>query len=69
MSPLIYTMNTKNRKLKDVVSGVGANVTEELIVEASKSLHAVDTICQHYDTTTGIRPDSVHHTKKVLNRT
>ena len=40
-----------NRKLKDV-----SNVTEELIVEDSKSLNAVDTICEHYDTTTGIRP-------------
>ena len=53
-----------NRKLKDVVSEIGANVTEELIVEASKSLNAVDTICEHFDTTTGIRPDSIHHTKK-----
>lgn len=53
-----------NRKLKDVVSGVGANVTEGLIVEASKSLNAVDTICEHFDSTTGVRPDSVHHTKK-----
>ena len=35
-----------HRKLKNVVSGVGANVTEELIVEASKSLNAVDTIYQ-----------------------
>ena len=53
-----------NRKLKDVVSGVGANVTEGLIVEASKSLNAVDTICEHFDSTTCVRPDSVHHTKK-----
>ena len=42
-----------NGKLKDVVSWVGANVTEELIVEASKSLNGVDTICEHYDTATG----------------
>ena len=52
-----------NKKLKDV-SGVGVNVTEGLIVEASKSLNAVDTICEHFNTTTGIRPDSIHHTKK-----
>lgn len=53
-----------NRKLKDIVCGVGANVNEELIVEASKSLHAVDSICEHFDTITSIRPDSVHHTRK-----
>ena len=46
-----------NRKLKDVVSGVGANMTEGLIVEPSKSLNSVDT------TTV-----SVHHTEKFSTR-
>ena len=56
-----------NRKLKDVVSGVGANITEDLIVEASKLFECcIDTIlCEHFDTMTGIRPDSLHHTKKT----
>lgn len=45
------------------MSGVGPNVTEGLIVEASKSLNTVDTICEHF-VTTGIKPDSIHHTKK-----
>lgn len=54
-----------NRKLKDVISGVGANVTEKLIVEVSKSIQALDTICENFDHATLVRPESVHHTRKA----
>lgn len=53
-----------NRKLKDIVSGVGANITEDIVVQASKSLNAVDQICQTFDNVTNIKPESIHHTKK-----
>ena len=33
-----------NRKLKDIISGVGANIAEDVVVQASKSINAVDQI-------------------------
>ena len=53
-----------NRKLKDIVSGVGANIAEDIVVQASKSLNAVNKICDNFDSVTNIKPDSIHHTKK-----
>ena len=34
------------------------------VVQASKSLNAVDQICQTFDSVINIKPDSIHHTKK-----
>ena len=43
-----------NRKLKDIVSGVGANVAEDIVVQASKSLNALNKICDNFDSVTNI---------------
>jgi hypothetical protein len=51
-----------NRTLKDYMHGLGANVTEERIVNISKSLQTLFTICQNADAILGIPPISLHHT-------
>ena len=53
-----------NRILKDAIIGVGANVTETVIVEASKYINAIHTICVNFDNATNIKPESMHHTRK-----
>ena len=62
--PVDLQMEHFNRILKDAVIGVGANVTEKVIVEASKYINAVHTICVNFDNATNIKPESIHHTRK-----
>lgn len=49
------------RLLKDTLAGVGANITEEVIVNASISMDGVQQICS---SDTDLHPVSLHHTKK-----
>ena len=53
-----------NRTLKDYICGLGANVTEDRIVNISKSLQSLITICCEADNALGIPPISLHHTTR-----
>ena len=62
--PVDLQMEHFNRILKDAIIGVGANVTEKVIVEASKYINGIHTICVNFDNATNIKPVSMHHTRK-----
>lgn len=62
--PVDLQMEHFNRILKDAIVRVGANVTEKVVVDASKYINGINTICTNYDTATNIKPDSIHHTRK-----
>lgn len=62
--PVDLQMEHFNRILKDAIIGVGANVTEKVIVEASKYINGIHTICVNFDSATNIKPASMHHTRR-----
>ena len=62
--PVDLQMEQFNRILKYAIVGVGGNVTEKVIVDTSKYINAVHTICVNFDNATNIKPESVHHTRK-----
>ena len=66
--PVDLHLEHLNWLLKDKIIGIGANVSEQAIVEASKSLHGVKAVCDNFDKSTGIHADSVHHTKKSSSK-
>ena len=47
-----------------MIIGVGANISESLIVQLSKSLDGIKTVCENFDKSVGIHTDSIHHTTK-----
>ena len=55
-------MEHLNRLLKDMIIGIGANISESAIVQSSKSLDGIKTVCENFDKSAGIHADSVHHT-------
>ena len=62
--PVDLQMEHFNRILKDAIVRVGAKVTEKAIVDTSKYINAVHTICVNFDNATNIKPESVHHARK-----
>lgn len=62
--PVDLHMEHLNRLLKDMIVGIGANISESAIVQSSKSLDGIKTVCHNFDKSAGIHADSIHHTKK-----
>ena len=62
--PVDLHMEHLNRLLKDMIIGIGANVSEQAIVQSSKSLDGIKTVCENFDRSAGIHGDSVNHTTK-----
>ena len=57
-----------NRLLKNMIIGIGANISEQAIIEASKSLDRMKSICENFDQSAGIHADSVHHATKCSKK-
>ena len=47
-----------------MIIGIGANISEQAIVQSSKSLDGIKTVCENFDRSAGIHGDSIHHTAK-----
>ena len=54
--PVDLHMEHLNRLLKDI--------SESAIVQSSKSLDGIKTVCDNFDKSAGIHADSINHTKK-----
>ncbi len=61
--PIDFHMEHLNRSLQDIILGLGANITENHVVQSSKSLKGVVDVSVNYEVC-GATPDSIHHTKK-----
>lgn len=62
--PIDLHMEHLNRCVKDYIVGLGANVKEETIIQISKSLKGVLSVCNNFDKECHVHPVSLHHTKK-----
>lgn len=62
--PIDLQMEHLNRSLKDSILGLGANITESIVVENSQSLKGVMDVSSNFDHICGVTPDSIHHTTK-----
>ena len=62
--PVDLHMEHLNRLLKNMIIGIGANISEQAIIQASKSLDGMKSICENFDKSAGIHADSVHHATK-----
>lgn len=62
--PIDLHMEHLNRCLKDSIIGLGANITENVVVQSSKSLKGIVDVCSNFDHISGVTPESIHHTKK-----
>ena len=61
--PVDLFLEHLNRTLKDYLHGIGPNISEDTIVQASKSLKCLLNICTQFDQACNIKPKSIHHTK------
>lgn len=59
--PVDLYMEHLNRTLKDYLHGLGANVSEATIVQASESLKCLHDISAQFDRACNIAPESLHH--------
>ena len=66
--PTDLHMEHLNRMLKDVITGLGANISESSIMNASKSLNAIALLTETFDDQLGIHHVSIHHTKKSSDK-
>ena len=66
--PIDLHMEHLNRMLKDVITGLGANISESSIMNASKSLNAIVSLSESFDAQLGIHQASIHHTKKSSDK-
>ena len=55
------------RNLKECLSSIGANLTEETIVNESKVLDGMQMISQNFESATNLHRNSIHHTRKSLS--
>ena len=62
--PIDLQMEHLNRTLKNMVLGIGTNITESTIVNASRSLNGIVAMCNSFDKQLGIAHDSIHHSRK-----
>ena len=62
--PIDLHMEHLNRSLKDIVNGLGANICESSVINASKLLNEVLLLCERVDNQLGIQKSSIHHTRK-----
>lgn len=66
--PIDLHMEHLNRLLKDVIIGLGANISESSIVSASRSLNALVSLTTSFDEQLGIHQESTHHTKRSSDK-
>ena len=66
--PIDLHMEHLNRTLKDIMHGLGANISEKAIVNASQSLHGLVSLGNSYDKQLEINQASMHHTKKSCEK-
>ena len=57
--PVDLFMEHLNRTWKDYLHGLGANVSEATIIQTSKSLCNLMAVSSHFDTISGIHPESI----------
>jgi hypothetical protein len=62
--PTDLHMEHLNRTLKDYLNGLGANISDRMIVQTSKSLKSLMEIVQNFDAQCGVNPVSLHHTTR-----
>ena len=62
--PVDLFMEHLNRTLKDYLASTRANVSEASIVRVSKSLHSLLQISKQFDRTSGVKPISLHHSRR-----
>ena len=61
--PANLHMEHLNRTLKDIIRGMGANVTEATIIQAGKSLQMIMSVMANFDAETNVAHTSDYHTK------
>jgi L1 cell adhesion molecule like protein len=61
--PIDLFLEHLNRNLKDIVNGLGPNLSENTIIQAGKSLKCLQNITVHFDNISKIHPPSMHHSK------
>ena len=54
--------------LKNVITGLGANISESSIMNASKFLNAIVSLSESFDAQLSIHQASIHHTKKSSDK-
>ena len=62
--PVDLFMEHLNHTLKDYFASTCANVSEASIVRVSKSLHSLLQISKQFDRTSGVKPISLHHSRR-----
>ena len=62
--PIDLQMEHLNHTLKNMLLGIGANITESTIFNASRSLNGNVAMCNSFDKQLGIAHDSIHHSRK-----
>ncbi len=66
--PVDLHLEHLNRLLKDIIIGLGANISESSIVSASRSLNALVELGMSFDEQVGIHQESTHHTKRSSDK-
>ena len=59
--PVDLHMEHLNRSVKDCLSSVGANISEDAILQCGKSLYRLIKIHKQFDSTSNIKPVSLEH--------
>lgn len=62
--PLDLEMEHLNCTVKDYVSNLGANVAERTILQCGDSLGGIMSVCEMFDKSNDVTPESVAHTKQ-----
>ena len=62
--PVDLHMEHLNRTVKEYIAGVGANVSQNTIIQCGQSLDGMMTITKNYDKVNNVHPSSGKHTKK-----
>ncbi len=62
--PVDLYMEHLNRCLKDYIIGLGANITENMVVACGKSLNGMMAVTSNFDNVCNLHRESLHHTTK-----
>ena len=66
--PMDLHMEHLNRRLKQILRGLGSNITQNAISRASRSIHVVERICELFDMQQGLSQDSQKHRRPSFKR-
>ena len=67
--PADMHMEHLNRTVKGYIAGVGANVSQSMIIQCGQSLGGMMTVMKTYDRVNNVCPSSGKHTKKAIVKT